>query len=327
MFAGKASSRLGRAGVASVLCCAYAASVALSVFLSREGAAGSAIWTANGFLASAIILLDGRWRIGVAAVCLVAQFTICRAAGDGWVLAANNAAIDGLESVAAGFLALRFCAVNARRLSLLTMTRVLMFALIPATVLASTLAASMGSVFFHKDFGDLWVNWATASGLGLIIVTPAVLLLSRFSQYRDFHRSFGETTVLLAGFATLVAVICYEGELPLFFAVFPGLTFIAFRLGPPGAALAGFLVAIIALPMTLLGYGPAMLAKDYGMFGRTLMTEVFVVAALFTGIATASALADQTRLRRLVIWRDQIARSARLRARAAEDRASRFAAE
>ena len=84
-------------------------------------------------------------------------------------------------------------------------------------------------------------------------------------------------------------------------------------------ALAGITpVAIIALPMTLLRHGPAMLATGMDMVGRLHLTQVFVTAVLFTGLATAGALADQARLRRLALGRDRAARAARVRARDAE---------
>jgi hypothetical protein len=61
-----------------------------------------------------------------------------------------------------------------------------------------------------------------------------------------------------------------------------------------------------------------MLATTLDMSGRLRLTQIFVAAALFTGLATAGALADQARLRRLMLWRDRAARSARIRARDAE---------
>ncbi len=69
-----------------------------------------------------------------------------------------------------------------------------------------------------------------------------------------------------------------------------------------------------------------MLADHLDFAGRVRLTQGFVGAVLFTGGATAGALADQTRLRRLLVWRDQSARNSRLRAQEAERMASLFGA-
>jgi hypothetical protein len=112
--------------------------------------------------------------------------------------------------------------------------------------------------------------------------------------------------------------VFYQSEAPLQFTIFPALTLIAFRLGPPGAAVAGFLVAMISLPLVMLGHGPAILSPTLDAVGRVRLTEAVVVAGIFTTLATAGAVADQTRLRRLMLDRDRAIRTTRARARQAE---------
>jgi integral membrane sensor domain MASE1 len=110
--------RSHRAGLAAVLAAGYAASVLLSVLVSRFGGPAASLWTANGFLAGAFILLPRRWRLGVAASCVIAEGAISLAAGDGPARAALYPLVNLLEAALAGWLAIRFCGVRARRMSL-----------------------------------------------------------------------------------------------------------------------------------------------------------------------------------------------------------------
>lgn len=301
-----------------VLWAGFSASVALSVLVARPGGGGGALWTSNGFLAAALVVLPARWREACAVACLATEVAIRVAAGDAAPRIAIFTAVNFGEAVLAGVLAVRFCGLHARRLSLMRLTRLLVLAIVPAAVIGSAVAAGLGAALFHRSFATQWRDWTLAGGLGMAVVLPAVLLVARYSQYRDFQRSVLETGALFAGMALVAWVALYQSQLPLFFVVFPMMTLIAFRLGPPGAAIAACLVGVIAVPLSLLGHGPAVLAIGLDYAGRLRLTQGMVAACLFTGVATATALADQTRLRRLLAWRDRATRSARRRAQEAE---------
>jgi hypothetical protein len=64
-----------------------------------------------------------------------------------------------------------------------------------------------------------------------------------------------------------------------------------------------------------------------GVAARVRLVELSTAALLFTSLATTGALADQLRLRRMMLWRDQAARAARLRARQADVLAAEALAE
>jgi hypothetical protein len=60
-----------------------------------------------------------------------------------------------------------------------------------------------------------------------------------------------------------------------------------------------------------------MLVTDLSPAARMRLTEVILATAIFTSLATADAVADQLRVRRLLIDHDRAARGARRRARLA----------
>jgi len=314
----KAHVRRVRAGLAIGLVAGYVASVLLSVLASRGEGGAASLWTANGFLAAAFILLPGAWRVGVAAACMAAQAAVGLAAGDGPGRAAMFPVVNLLEAALTAWLAIRFCGVRARRLSLRELALVPIAAIAPAAALAGVLGATINLALTGQSPLDGWLAWAAPGALGTAIVLPAVLLAVRAGQYREFARPPLETAAILAGLGALVAGVYLQNDLPLQFSLFPALTITAVRLGPPGAAAAALLTSMIALPLSMLGHGPAMLAPHLDAAGRVRLTELVMAAAMVSTLVTAVAVGEQTRLRQLMLGRDRAARAARERARRAE---------
>jgi len=296
----------------------YAASVLFSVFLSRMGGQTSSIWTATGFLVGALILLTGRWRTTAVALCLAFQAAVSLAVGDGVVSALSGPAITLFEAGLAAWLAVSYCGARGRRLSLRKLALLIVGAIAPAAMLAAVAGAGVNELLRGQGFINGWLAWAIPSGLGMTMVTPALLLIARERQYHEFRRSHLETGGLLGGLCGLTAAAFYQSELPLQFVIFPALTLVAFRLGPPGAAIAGFFVAVICLSLVMLGHGPTVLATELDLLGRVRLTQVVVTAALCCTLATATVVAEQARLRQLLVSRDRAVKAALQRARAAE---------
>jgi integral membrane sensor domain MASE1 len=315
--------RAQRAIVLASLVAGYAASVLFSVLLSRMGGQVASIWTATGFLAGAFVLLPGRWRAAAAGLCFAIQAAVSLAVGDGFGRALLGPAVNLIEAALAAWLALSYCSVAGRRLSLRKLTLLILGAIAPAAMLAAVAGAGVNYLVQGQDFVDGWLAWAIASGLGMTMVLPALLLVAREGQYKEFRRSHLEVGGLLGGLCGLTGAAFFQNEIPMQFVIFPALTLVAFRLGPPGAAVAGFLVAVISLTLATLGHGPATLAPSLDALGRVRLTEVVVTAALCSTLAIASAVAENARLRRLIVSRDRAVRAALQRARGAE----RLAAE
>jgi integral membrane sensor domain MASE1 len=223
-----------------------------------------------------------------------------------------------MEAGLAGWLAIRFCGVRARRLALRELALLPLVAIAPSALASGAAGGFVDLALRGRPLHEGWFAWSVASGLGMAIVLPALLLASRPSQYREFHRPLLETGAILAGVGALVAVIFLQNDLPLEFVIFPALTLVALRLGPPGAGAAVLLTAMLALPLTLLGHGPVAGAPGLDARGRVHLTELVIAAALFTTLVTAVAVAEQTRLRQLMLGRDRAARAALARARRAE---------
>jgi len=316
MAGARAPIRFRPAILVAALVAGYVASVLFSIFLGRTGGPTPSIWTATGFLTGALILLQGRWRVAAAALCLGFQAAVSFAVGDGLARALTGPPVDLLEAGLAAWLAVTFCGARRRRLSLRDLTLLMLAAIAPAAAIGALPGAGINFALRGQGLFDGWLAWAVPSGLGMAIVTPTLLLLSREEQFKEFRRSHVETGGLLGGVCGLTAAAFFQNELPLQFVIFPSLTLVAFRLGPPGAAVAGVFVAAICLSLATLGHGLAPPALS--QLGRIRLTQVVVTAAFCGALATAVIVAEQARLRRLLVSRDRAVRAALLRARRAE---------
>jgi integral membrane sensor domain MASE1 len=320
-MASDATVRVGRMILVGSLVGGYAASVVLGILLDHAVGQSATLWTADGFLAAVMILLPGAPRVAAAVACLGCQALIEFAAGDGAARATLFPLVDLFEAALAAWLALRFCGAGARRLSLRRLTLLILGAIVPAAMAAGVAGAGLSLILGARDWLAAWTEWAIPGALGMGIVLPALLLIVRAGQYPEFQRSPLEVAALFAGLLGLSATVFIDRQMPLTFLMFPACALIAIRLGPPGAAVAGFVVAMVAMPMVMLGFGPPGLA-GLGKAARLELAEAYAASVLFASLTAAAPMADQMRLRRLVLGRDKALRAARARARLAETRAA-----
>jgi integral membrane sensor domain MASE1 len=316
MTIARASGR-SHAGLAAALTAGFVGSVLYSILVSRSGGFAS-LWLGSGFLAGALILLDRPWRAPVVAACVLAHAGISLAAGDGPARALLGPAVNLLAAALAAWLAVSFAGAKARRLTLRELTLLPVVAIAPAALVAATVGAVVNMLLHGQSFLAGWLTWGIPQALGMSIVLPTVLLMARIKQYKEFDRSWAETAAELAGLSALTALVFSQHDLPLDFVIFPALSFVGARLGPPGAAVACLLVAMISLPLAMAGDGVLGRTPGLGVVGRVRLTELVIAAALFTTLATAAAMAERNRLQRLMLGRDRAARAARRRAREAE---------
>lgn len=142
----------------------------------------------------------------------------------------------------------------------------------------------------------MW-TWWTGDLIGVIVVGPVLLLLTgRPLGVPTAQRAWEASalTLLLAAIALAVFALPLElgGNLsPLGYLCFPPLMWAALRFGCPGAALATLAVSVIAVVMTVQGYGPFAAFGDLNT--RLLALQTFLLASAATAQVLAAAFAQQ----------------------------------
>ena len=306
------------------LALAVVVSLAFSEFLTRTLLGVAAFWPANALLAAGLVALSGSRRVALGVVFVVFHLVVDLLVGDTPARAALSTGVDTLEALAVWGLCVRFSGgpprIRTMRALALLPAVTTPVAAVSATLCAAVLAAGFGEPFLQS----LW-DWFLRGALGLAVVLPATLVLIDAEHRRAFRSSWVEQAMLLFAVAavTLLCAHPLSGAPP--FLIFPIALVAAYRLGARGAAMASLVVAAIVLPFVISGSSPRFNAV-LGPIAQVRTIQIFLAVLFYTSLAAGLALAQQDRLKRLLLRREQLTRAARSRALAATEAKTEFLA-
>lgn len=317
----------------------FCASLLLGVWSAGKYSA-VVMWPANGVLLAAFLQLHRRKAIAILSICLVLNIAAGMVRGDVPVFLWLNVALNFAQVFIAGTIARRVCgaALDLRR-----PRRLLAFATLavaPAVLLCTLIAVSTVAVL--RDYSpELYLfslqRFFAMEALGLLTITPALLLLARRHRFRDDAAAGGplEATLLTGLVATVAVAIFSQSSAPLLFLVFPAGLLLVFRTSPTHAAIAILMVTVIGGFATLSGHGPLMLQRVPDapelaglppVLHQLQTFYAFVLAMIFTALPTSTIVSERRRMMARLEARARAARTALHKAEAANTAKSRFLA-
>ena len=306
------------------LSAAIVASLVFSDYLTRTPQGVAAFWPANALLAAGLLALSGSRRLSLTLVFVVFHLAVGLLVGDTPGRALLYTGIDTLEALAVWLLSLRIGGGRHRIRSMRAL------ALLPAvtTPVAAASALLCAAILtgasgepFRKDLMD----WFLRDALGLAVVLPAALVLIDAEHRRAFRSNWREQFLLIFAVAavTLLCAHPVSGAPP--FLIFPVALVAAYRLGARGAAMASLVIAVIVMPFVISGSSPRFNAV-LGPVAQVRTVQVFLAVLFYTCLAAGLALAQEDRLKRLLVRRELLTRAARARAQAATEAKTEFLA-
>ncbi|MEU3777752.1 MASE1 domain-containing protein [Streptomyces sp. NPDC032472] len=149
--------------------------------------------------------------------------------------------------------------------------------LISATIGAATLEAT--GDLPPDQFWSVWAAWWTGDAMGVLLVTPVLLVLPRLRRPEDPLRA-AEAAALFAGCAA-VTVFAARSSLSLLFLVFPMLIWVAVRFQHSVGAPCALLVSVLAIWAAIDQAGP---------FARHSLFDVMVNLQGLNGSAALTVL-------------------------------------
>jgi len=272
-----AEGRLHRLGPVIVLAAAYFVAAKLgTVLVSASGV--SAVWPGAGVALAGLLVFGPSVWPGI----VIGGFL--ETLSNAYSVPVSAVTVAGQTLAALAAVAMLRAARFDRRLTRLADVLALWFY---GAIANSFIAAAIGptvfawsGIFSFDEWPLPWFVWWVGDVIGVVTVTPALLLLRRPARGRTTVGRRSEAVLVLVVLAVATHLL-FRSSLPLIFLIFPFALWAALRLGLSGAAAANLVVTAIAVWTTIQGRGP---------FGELPTTLRLVSLASFTNSVALTSL-------------------------------------
>lgn len=272
-----------------------------SLSLSRFGdGALATVWVPAACAAAFLLRLPLKNELAFLFALAGGVYCADLAAGFSQVTSAVFGMANAAEVAVTVVLVRRFCGLQPSMTSISHLGFVIMIGAFIAPLASATIALT-AMVFDLGLSGPALIgqvsNWWLAHGLGLLLLIPALLLLTDLWQERtDWDPlKLSEGIALLCAGLTVNYLVFSQPSSALLFLIPPITLLHAFRLGSIGTAF--FIAGIVAISagMTSAGIGPFQDASHSPAL-RNHLLQAFVAANFLTGLPVAAALAGRKRM-------------------------------
>ncbi len=316
----------------------YCACLVLGLW-SAETFGAIVIWPANGVMLAALLQLHRRQAIATVAVCFALNLASNVWRGDPMPFLVVNAVMNLYQVTLAAFLVRR---VGGAALDLRRPRRLIAFsglAILPAVALSSLVVVSLAAAIRDLSLPIYLFTlqrYFLMELLGLMIVTPTLLLLARAHRFQGLARASRLEVVGLMGLLMAVCAVVFAQDVAsLLFLLFPPIVLIVLRLSPPWVAVSVLIVAAIGAISSLTGHGPVGMTQTPEILGLEAIDDLqqqlsiyylFLLAMILTAMPLSTLMSERRRLIDRLEARTHAAQVARRQAELSAAAKSRFLA-
>ncbi|MET9882015.1 MASE1 domain-containing protein [Streptomyces sp. NPDC006430] len=143
-----------------------------------------------------------------------------------------------------------------------------------------------------SEFWPVWSAWWAGDAMGVLVVTPLLLVLPRVRMPQDPYRAAEAATLMVAvGVVTLAAT---RSSLSVLFLVFPLLIWSAVRFQLPGSAPCVLIVSVLSIVAATDRAGPF---ADHTLFEIMVNLQALNGSAALTGLLLSALVTEQDNIR------------------------------
>jgi PAS domain S-box-containing protein len=285
LIATKAGGWLGYVTRVALLAAVYFVAGRIGFMVSAIDPIVSSVWPPSGVALAAMLLMGPRFWPGITigAFLLNASGTIAPLAAV--VIAVGNT----LEALLAAWL---LTSVGFR-LSLERLRDVL--ALVLGAIASTPVSATVGVTVLAlvRGYGipdwTIWTTWFSGDALGIVLVTPLILIWAAGPPLRVSRRDVIEASVL-GTLLIAAAVVLWRAPVSYVYAIFPLTIWAALRFGVRGAAAASVVVTAIAVGYTVSGVGPFATSTPVN---NLFSLQTFIAVLALTNLIIAAVIAER----------------------------------
>ncbi len=266
----------------------------LSLGAARDGGRVAAVWPANALLLAALLRTSpSRWAT-ILGFTLLANVLADGVMGDSVPMAIALAVCNLGEVLSVAFVLRRWRPLG---FDITRIEDLLGFAL--AAVTASTAAALIASGLIHFQSGEPILKnllvWTGADALGLLNVTPALLLVGRPATRTLSAPDRHWAIVSGALFVAVEVAVFSQQRYPLLFAVLPPALLLIMKFERGGAAFALLSTSLVATASALAGMGPTALVHG-PRSEQILIVQLFLATMTMWALPISSILTQRRAL-------------------------------
>ncbi|MGH9012258.1 MAG: MASE1 domain-containing protein [Acidimicrobiia bacterium] len=151
-------------------------------------------------------------------------------------------------------------------------------------------AFAAGGHFSRDDFPFAWFDWWIGDAVGVLTVTPLLLLFGRLRA--DIPPGRVPEAIGLLAVTAVGTILVFRSPLPVMFLVFPFVLWAALRLGLPGAVGVSVVVTAVAVGSTVEGYGPFSRLPTHS---RMVSFQLFNASVVVTALLVAAVVNERRR--------------------------------
>lgn len=265
----------------------------LSLYATKGADNIAAVWPPSGYFLALLLLMLPRTRVAAFAAMAAASVAANMIEGIHATAAVAYTVANAAEATIALWLIRRR---EPGEMSFMAPRAVGRFCV---AALAASAASAVIATLLTRNGVDFFLSWMTTVALGMLIVTPPIVMLARMVTSNALNNV--PTAMKVEGIALLTIAAFVTGasfsqsDFPVTFLPCVALIVAAYRLGPFGAAAGMLIVAIIASLLTGQGYGP-IAAMDESQKVEVLFLQFYLVTMLFVALPLAALLVVQRRL-------------------------------
>jgi PAS domain S-box-containing protein len=269
----------------------YFCSAKLGLTMASVAEQVTAVWPPTGFALAAVLLFGYRVWPGI----LLGAFLANATANEPVFTACGIALGNTLGTMTGAYLLHRILGFRNSLDRLKDVLGLVVLAAGAGAAVSGTLGAAnlcLGGIQPWAAYGRAWWTWFLGDAVGVLVLTPALLVWTSRTQSRWEPRLLPEAVSLFVILVTVSLVVFCARQIPtigsqaLEYLVFPIVIWGALRFGVTGATTATLIISCIAISGTVNGFGPfAMDQADQKLTLLQLLMAVVAVTALLLGAA------------------------------------------
>ncbi|MGV3731758.1 MAG: diguanylate cyclase domain-containing protein [Sphingopyxis sp.] len=271
----------------------YSLLASLSLYATKGADNIAAVWPASGYLLALLLLMPPRARAAAFVGMAIASMTANMWTGTPFWSSLAFTVSNGVEALTALWLIRRR---EPGDLSFMNPRAVVGFCM--AAVVASIASATLATLLAGRT-PDFFLSWLTTVLLGMLIVTPPIVMLARMMDLKAFDKvpraMMAEATAILTATGVVTIITFSQSHFPMTFLPCIAVVAAAHRLGPFGAAAGMLIVTIIASFLSGHGYGP-IVAIESDPKVKVLYLQFYLLSLLLTTLPLAALLIVRQRL-------------------------------